>query len=364
MRVVLFGFFAEDYLISLANGLAKTCSITLFLTRQNISANFPQTTSPNDILYEQKILDSTINLRFVDYQKGQFFKKIEMVQNLIKEIKALQPDIVHYQFGGDPWGSLILPFLRKYPIVETIHDATRHPGDGKSDFSHHLATYISTRSAHQLIVHGQQQAHILADHFRCDLRRITNIPLGPYSLYMNLATTPFASDGSTVLFFGRLRYYKGIEVLLRAAPLIKLEIPTAKFLIVGAGKYPAVEKAISQHPDWFELINRFIPAEEVHTYFERAALVVTPYIEASQSGVIPLAYLFSRPVVASRVGSIPEIVEEGNTGYLVDPNDEFSLAQAIVCLLEDKKMREAMGKAGAAKLEKELSWHAIAEKDS
>jgi glycosyltransferase involved in cell wall biosynthesis len=233
MRVVLIGFFATDYVISLANALAKVCELTLFLKAQNVSSSFPKSTSPESALFEEKVLAPTVSLRLVDYPLGRYFSKMEMVRSLAREIVTLQPDLIHYQWAGDPWGPLLLFSLRKYPRVVTIHDVTRHPGDGKSDLVHYLAVYLASHLAHQAIVHGRQQAQLLCDRYKCAPVRINSILLGP--MYSLPVPQPVESDDLTVLFFGRLRYYKGIEVLIRAAPLIKSEVPGAKFLIAGSG---------------------------------------------------------------------------------------------------------------------------------
>jgi glycosyltransferase involved in cell wall biosynthesis len=87
-----------------------------------------------------------------------------------------------------------------------------------------------------------------------------------------------------------------------------------------------------------------------------------PYIEASQSGVIPTAYGFKKPVVVTSAGSIPEIVDDGITGFIVPPKDVNALAEAIIKLLKDRELRRKMGENAYKKLKKDLSWDNIAEK--
>jgi glycosyltransferase involved in cell wall biosynthesis len=89
--------------------------------------------------------------------------------------------------------------------------------------------------------------------------------------------------------------------------------------------------------------------------FQRSSVVVLPYIDASQSGIIPLAYSFKKPVVVTDVGSIPESVDDGVTGFIVPPKDPAALAEAILKLLEDEKLRRTMGENGYRKLKSELS---------
>jgi glycosyltransferase involved in cell wall biosynthesis len=114
-------------------------------------------------------------------------------------------------------------------------------------------------------------------------------------------------------------------------------------------------------PESFEVHNRFISAEERDTMFRQASLVALPYVEATQSGVIPVAYSYAKPVVATRVGALNDAVEDGTTGRLVPPRDVRSLAAAIVELLCDPAERQAMGRAGRRKLEAEWSPRAVAQ---
>lgn len=95
--------------------------------------------------------------------------------------------------------------------------------------------------------------------------------------------------------------------------------------------------------------------------FHRAALVVLPYTEATQSGVVPVAYNFARPVVGTKVGALAECIDDGKTGLLVPPRDPESLALAIVRILEDETLRTQMGEAGRQKLLRECSPEVVAE---
>jgi glycosyltransferase involved in cell wall biosynthesis len=150
--------------------------------------------------------------------------------------------------------------------------------------------------------------------------------------------------------------------LIKATPHILAKVPDARIIIAGAGDCPSIHEAANAYPYTFEIHNRFIQADEVGRFFLEASLVALPYQDATQSGIVPIAYLFGRPVVATRVGSIPEVVDDGKTGLLVEPGDEQSLANAVVKLLRDPDTCKSMGKAAAAKLEQDLSWQIIAKK--
>jgi alpha-maltose-1-phosphate synthase len=116
------------------------------------------------------------------------------------------------------------------------------------------------------------------------------------------------------------------------------------------------------HPDRFIVHNKFVPDDQAADYFRRASVVVLPYIEASQSGVIPMAYSAGKPVVATTVGGLPEMVEDGRTGYVVPPGDATQLAEAVTKLLLDEPLRRRMGANAKRKIEEECSPSVVAQK--
>jgi glycosyltransferase involved in cell wall biosynthesis len=150
-------------------------------------------------------------------------------------------------------------------------------------------------------------------------------------------------EGDTILFFGFIRPYKGIDDLIRAMPLI-LKQRRITLLVVGEfwGGREAFDKRISELriEDAVRVVDKYVPNEEVELYFSAADLVVLPYISGTGSGVIQAAYGFEKPVVATRVGSLPEVVEDGKTGYLVNPRDPQALAEAVARFFAEKKEAE------------------------
>ena len=138
---------------------------------------------------------------------------------------------------------------------------------------------------------------------------------------------------NVVLFFGHIRKYKGLEVLLQAVKIAKEKV---NFKLIVAGEfYDGEEKyrtlinelGISEN---VLLFDEFIPTEKVGMYFKASDVVILPYLSATQSGVIQICYNFDRPVIATRVGGLPEFIDENKTGMLVPPNDPQAIADAIV----------------------------------
>src|SRR5215472_14300463 len=109
------------------------------------------------------------------------------------------------------------------------------------------------------------------------------------------------------------------------------------------------------NPDNFIVHNEYVSDEKRAELFRRAAVVVLPYIEASQSFIISIAYRFGKPVVATTVGGLPEMVDHGRTGFLVPPRDSESLASAIVDLMQSDEMRQSFGENGMRKVNVECA---------
>ena len=139
-------------------------------------------------------------------------------------------------------------------------------------------------------------------------------------------------DPFTLLFFGRIWAYKGLNYLLDAMPLVAESIPQVKLIIAGKGENLTQYFPNGYEQDRYEIINNFIPPETVNYLFRRSTATVLPYIEASQSGVAALSYGMSTPVIASDVGGLSEIVRDKKDGLLVPPGNVQALATAITCL--------------------------------
>ncbi len=169
-------------------------------------------------------------------------------------------------------------------------------------------------------------------------------------------------SGEVLLFFGFVRPYKGVGHLLQALPLILREREVT-LLLVGESWVgdDSVERRIRELGIERQVrrIDGYVPNEEVSWYFAAADLVVLPYVSATGSGVLQTAFTFDRPVVATRVGSLPLTVEDGRTGYLVEPADPAALAGAALRFFREGKAPEFVENIRRAK--KQFSWERFVE---
>ena len=139
-----------------------------------------------------------------------------------------------------------------------------------------------------------------------------------------------------LLFFGFVREYKGLKYLIQAMPEVVRRVEGIELLIAGdfAGAEEKqrylnliLECGIQEH---VKIYDGYIPDKEVENFFAACNLVVLPYISATQSGIVQIAFGFEKPVVVTDVGGLPDVVENGKTGYVVETENSARLAEAIV----------------------------------
>jgi len=141
------------------------------------------------------------------------------------------------------------------------------------------------------------------------------------------------SDEKVILFFGYVREYKGLNYLIEALPIV-LKQMKVRLLIAGEfyddeTKYRQLITTLALEP-YIILKADYIPNEEVGLYYAAADVVVLPYVSATQSGIIQIAYNYNKPVITTNVGGLPEVIREGETGFIVPAKDVSALAAAIV----------------------------------
>ncbi|MCU1326903.1 MAG: glycosyl transferase group 1 [Bryobacterales bacterium] len=353
MRVAFVSFDFGEYCIRIARALSTEADVRLYLPECEVG--------PHRRLLE----NSKVELH--EFRKPRLrhaFKQMRTVCQLLKSIRRFDPDVIHLQ-SGHFWFNLGLPFLRSFPLVLTVHDPKPHLGDRGSRNTPDFVIGFGFRSATRLIVHAPQLRAELLKRVSVAESAISVIPHVALGDSLGPGPGPGAelraeSESHNILFFGRIWPYKGLDVLIRAEPLITAEIPAAKIVIAGTGEDFSRYRAMMQNPEHFEVRAEYISDEERSELFRNASLVVLPYVEASQSGVIPLAYRFGKPVVASNVGGLPAMVDHGVTGFLVPPRDSASLAAAVIRLLRNRNMRLEMGANAMRKVDTECSPERVA----
>ncbi|MEM4202815.1 MAG: glycosyltransferase family 4 protein [Candidatus Methanomethylicaceae archaeon] len=245
------------------------------------------------------------------------------------EIRRLNPDIIHlFNSDGYPsswlWAYWARQELNK-PFIVSVHDPEPHPGTLIGTFNYQISKNTWKQASHVAIF---SECFIpLMHRFGIESGRLLVVPL---CIDVSIFTQYISADISPeplVLFLGRLEAYKGIPILVKAAERLRGRL---RFAIAGPGKLPrGLRKRILSQPDLFELHDRFLSEPEVARLFQRAAVCVMPYTQATQSTVPWIAAAFGVPVVATSVGGLPAQIQEMG-GIIVPPNDPEALADGIL----------------------------------
>jgi glycosyltransferase involved in cell wall biosynthesis len=255
-----------------------------------------------------------------------------------RDWKAWQPDRVVVQWWVPfmaPMTAWLLSRAQRMNIHSTLicHNVLPHERS-RTDA---LVVGQVLRRANRLIVHTTaecERARMLLPQATID-----TVPHPTYADFHSNAWTREAAraalkiDGKVLLFFGLVRPYKGLLDLLEALPAILRDVEVT-LVIVGeiwgdaaAYRERALTLGVADQVRW---VDRYVLNEEAAMYFAAADLAVLPYREATGSGVLQLAFGLGVPVVATRAGGMDEVVEEGVTGFLVDPGDVAGLSRAVV----------------------------------
>ena len=239
---------------------------------------------------------------------------------LVREIRRSHPLAIHLN-SELPILLPLFPFFAFFNSVITLHDAVPHEGErlAKRLFMrvHLLLVFLFLR---KVIVHSEAIRSALPAFLRS---RTHVLPHINYNLWAQPDSTPRGDGPFVVLFFGRLLRYKGLEYLLSAFERLDPE----KFQLVIAGEGDLSEYRL-EAPN-IRTINRFISDDEMVTLFQAAHAVALPYVSASQSGVVFMAFAFGKPVIATRVGGIGDVVVDDFNGFLIEPRSADALAAAL-----------------------------------
>lgn len=285
-----------------------------------------------------------------------------------RALAAEEPDIVicPYWLGFlAPAFAGILKALRKSDtrVIALVHNLLPHePRMGDRFFARHFL-----RNCHAAMALSKSVGEQIAELGFAELP-LRVIPHPVYDHYGQPIEQKEArrrlgldAEQPCILFFGFIRAYKGLDILLEA-----MADPRLDFLrLVVAGEYYGNAQAYSEQieslgiANRLVLHNRFIADEEVHLFFSAADMLVQPYRSATQSGVTQMAYHFAKPSLVTAVGGLPELVEHGQSGYVVEPESSQAIVEALLDFYQ-KQRAQAMQKR-VQELAKNYSWEALAQ---
>ncbi len=234
--------------------------------------------------------------------------------------------------------------LGRKKLVLTAHNVNAGRRDFKDTFFNRLTLRIQYRLADHIFVHTENMKRELMEEFDVKASRVTVIPFGINNSVPNTGLTPAEArqrvgirEGErTILFFGRIKPYKGLEYLIAAFRQILGRGEDYRLIIAGRPfdcerYWAAIRESIREDVRSGRILFRadFIPDDETELYFKAADVLVLPYKDIFQSGVLFLGYSFGLPVLAADVGSLKVEIVEGKTGFVFRPEDPVDLARVI-----------------------------------
>lgn len=262
------------------------------------------------------------------------------------KIKKMKPGAVIIQWWHPyfaPYYYILMKCLGRIPIIMTCHNVFPHE---RFPFDHFL-TRLVLRQANGYVV----QSH-LDEQDLCMINSEANYVVTPHPTYNAFKMKNMSKEEArgilkindrkpVILFFGFVREYKGLNYLLDALVKVKEQIPEIQLLVVGEfgadkEKYlNQIQK--NQLKQNICMVEGYVPDEEIEKYFVASDLVVLPYISATQSGIVQIAYGFEKPVVVTDVGGLPDVVWDRETGYIIPSENADKIAEAIIAFyMQDK----------------------------
>ncbi|MEE4270340.1 MAG: glycosyltransferase family 4 protein [Thermoanaerobaculales bacterium] len=300
-------------------------------------------------------------------------RKVEAVLDaraVARLARDIGPDVIHLH-STNTSAVVYLRLLRRLgaPLVATAHQVTPHEPIAFQD-----AIYKRIHGLPDLVIaHSEVDRRRLADEFGVGADRVAVIPHGDYGFFVEVddprdrktarARLGLGADEPVALFFGYLREYKGLDLLLDAWPEVAAAVPGARLVIAGDPVRLTSERRdqLRRQADELGAIHRFeyIPFDEVSWFFAAADLLVLPYRSISQSGVLYLALAFGVPVVATAVGAWPEMLSDGESALLIPPDSPAELASAVAQALGDPTLQSRLADGGR-RVAAAHSWPAVA----
>ena len=287
------------------------------------------------------------------------------VMILKREIFRIDPDIVHAHESCMPYSTAAALVSKKYPTLLTMHMVITEwiRLEGKSSTLTRLITIANEKyvlsKIPNIIAVSPYVKDLIDDMTQSKIYVVSNgVDFGDVENIWQ-----YELDGHIIFYIGMLLKVKGVDILIKAIPMIKKSIPDVYLLIAGTGEEKTNLKNIVKELNIEKNVKflSWVSRKEKYSYYKSADVCILPSRFEGFGIALLEAMVCEKPIVASNVGGIPYIVEDGITGFLFEPDKVDDLANKMIILLKDEKLRKRMGDAGREKA-KEFTWERVAEK--
>jgi glycosyltransferase involved in cell wall biosynthesis len=282
--------------------------------------------------------EGCVSVHFVFFPPKIGINIFWITKELLEKVRILNPQIVHF----DDISGRMLTFallLKNRNIVLNVHDPIAHSGEQKLGYMIMRKILFSKIAAFATF---SEYSRLLFEKVFHPKVLVADLRLVPYYCYKALGNKKIPEitkrpNETVFLFFGRLSPYKGIDELLSAFSKVIQNFPEIKLVIAGKGNYSYLVPEVLANSSSLITINRFIADSEIKSLFEQADVLVCPYRDATQSGVLMTAAAFQTPVIVSNVGALSEYIKDGGKGYVYDLKDEIGLENCLLQFLTDSQ---------------------------
>ena len=294
---------------------------------------------------------------------------LRSLARLLQEADRFRPDLLVYYYVMQPaLDQLFFSLLRRrrHKTLLAVHDVTPFVSEEGMNNGYRRLYH----SVPEILTFGDYAKNELINTYGVGAGKVHNLflaaecPPEPGSEKKKLACNRLGIEAEVpvILCFGQIKQNKGLEYLLQGFSMVAEHFPKAKLIVAGrpwkvdmVPFYNLARQLGIENQTVFR--SELIPECEVHEYMLAANLLVLPYTRLYQSAVLPLACSYAKPVVATTVGSITEILEDGNTGYLVRPRDGAALGNAMLEALRDPVEAERRGRNARELMQQRYSWN-------
>ena len=269
-------------------------------------------------------------------KQGLSLQSFKQAYTLGRYLKNYHIDIFHFDSVSTRSIGLY-PYLTTKKVFISIHDPVPHSGE--NNWREHVLPFVFYKMAKGFFFYSGFARAQFKDYYKKIKAPFYIIKLQPYS-FITQFLDKSKKEGNTILFFGRLSHYKGIDLLLEALPTIIKRYPEQQFVIAGksAYGYKLNEEIVNRYKNNITVISGYLSIEELVYQIKNSKFVVCPYRDATQSGVLMTCQAAGKMVIATDVGSFPEYILDNVNGFLALP-DSNSIAEKILEALKEERYK-------------------------
>lgn len=350
MKIAFLSIFALDANMSLIHALRKKndvyfftealYEINNFLDKKKLTKTISKGTEVDQLKRFQDFIDLDKTFVIKGIRNSNVIKKLYISYQIHQYLKEINPDVIIIDNSMLTYFVSTLTFRKKMLLL--VHDPFLHSGE--DFFIDRYLRKIHFSLIQQKMLLNENQKNEFISYYNYNPKDIHTSFLSVYDFLNYFKTNESVDSGNfNILFFGRISPYKGIKFLLDAFVGI---LSTKKYTditltIAGSGDFDFDIEPYKKYPE-IKIINEFIIPENLANLIFKSSVVVCPYIDATQSGVVMSAYAFKKPVIATNVGGLPEMVKDQLTGIIIEPKNSEAIRNAILELYNNSDLLETM----------------------